>query len=310
MVKDRELMDLVRLFDDSDEVVEKAVNNRMLGRGENVMLDLRNLEKEMPERRQVIMKKRLFLNSEFRLKEFENFFAGDKADIAGGFSILASLFNPDYSKQKFFDRITQLSVDYLCEINEKKTAIENVKIFNHIFFNRLKFFISNFGEPVERDIRIDQVLDNRKGAPVLIGLVYFILAREAGLNIYPYCFPGGMIPAYSEKDSILFYVNIFNDGEIIFENRLGLFLRKHGITSPRNTFEVRNDSVFFPIYLSFLKILYDRKGDVEKSDLADRALRIVGGDNLVTQLGKLDNPDGPDDDFGAGPDDGFDDTPF
>ncbi|MCI2082155.1 MAG: transglutaminase-like domain-containing protein [Bacteroidales bacterium] len=285
MVKDKELHNLVALFDDPDEVVIQAVNKSMLSRGDKVLLDLRDLEEEMPEHKDIIEEKYGYLNAEFRLKEFERYFDSGKNDLEEGFAILSSLLNPYCSKQEFYDKVTSLSLDYLCEINDERTAIENVRIFNHIFFNRLKFSISMNREPLESLARIDMVMDSREGNPLTLSSIYFILARESGLGIYPFCFPGGMIPVYRENGKNLFFINIFKEGDIFFEDRLRYFLKQHGFEVAMDDFEIREDNILLSVYLASLKITYEQNGDVWSSSVVDRALRMTGEEQFLSDFG-------------------------
>jgi hypothetical protein len=294
MAKDNELNNLVKLFDDPDEVVAQAVNRRMLKRGESVLYDLLAMENEMPDRRDSIERKFYYLNTEFRISEFETYLASGQEDLTEGFSILTSLFNPGWSKQCFYDKITQLSIDFLCELKPGvKTALENVRIFNHIFYNRLHFGVADSFSPGESLTRLDLVIESRKGNPVSVSILYFLLARVAGLNVYPLCFPGGLIPVYQESGANQFYINIFKEGEIFGEDKLKYFLKHQGFDLSFDEFSVREDNILMTIYLESMMIMYDNLGNEADASTAERALKMTGEERFLTSDG--DDMDDEDD---------------
>jgi hypothetical protein len=291
MTKDKELDNLVKLFDDPDEVVSQAVNRRMMNRGESVLHDLLAIEHDMPDRKDSIQRKFYYLNTEFKMQEFETYLASGRQDLQEAFSIITSLFNPRWTKQLFYDKMTQLSIDFLCELKDESTAIDRTRIFNHLFYNRLKFRVSNTYTPGESLTRLDLVVDSRRGCPITVSLVYFILARAAGLSVYPLCFPGGLIPVYQENGANLFYINIFKDGEMFGEDRLRSYLKSMNFDLSYDEFAVREDNVLMTIYLESLMLMYEGIGDQAGAATAERALKMTGEERFLSIDDEADDED-------------------
>lgn len=69
------------------------------------------------------------------------------------------------------------------------------------------------------------------------------------------------MPAYIEKDKILFYMDIFRDGEIFSESRLKYYLENQGVDIDTSAFEVRDDRTLLLVYLEVLHFMYTQKED-------------------------------------------------
>ena len=101
------------------------------------------------------------------------------------------------------------------------------------------------------------------------------------------CFPGGFVPAYIENDKILFYMDIFRDGEIFSESKLKYYLENQGVDLDTSAFEVRDDRTLLQVYLEVLHFMYAQKEDEYFISLLDRALKLFG-DERVLESGEGD----------------------
>jgi hypothetical protein len=102
-----------------------------------------------------------------------------------------------------------------------------------------------------------------------------------GLEVYPMCFPGGFVPAYIENEKILFYMDIFREGEIFSESRLKYYLENQGVDIDTSAFEVRDDRTLLQVYLEVLHFMYSQKEDDYFIALLDRALKLFGDDRIL-----------------------------
>lgn len=286
---DTELKSIVTLLDDTDDFVIKAINKRMLGRGASVLSDLEELynREKSYKTKGLIADKIQFLSNEFVLEEFENMLLREYPDLERGIYLISKLIVPDIDEIYFKDLIGVLIRDLVEEINDSKTALEKMQIFNHIFYHRLLFKCGDYPVTRESTTVLTSVLSSRHGIPLSISLVYFLLARCIGLEVYPMCFPGGFVPSYVENDKILFYMDIFREGEIFSESRLKYYLENQGVDIDTSAFEVRDDRTLLLVYLEVLHFMYTQKGDEYIVSVLDRALRLFG-DERVLESGEGD----------------------
>ena len=286
---DTELKSIVTLLDDTDDFVVDAINKRMLGRGTSVLTDLEELyNREKSYRTKgLIADKIQFLSNEFVLEEFEGMLMREYPDLERGIYLISKLIVPDIDEIYFKDLIGILIKDLVEEINEKKTALEKMQIFNHIFYHRLLFKCGDYPVTRESTTVLTSVLSSRHGIPLSISLVYFLLARCVGLEVYPMCFPGGFVPSYVENNKILFYMDIFREGEIFSESRLKYYLENQGVDIDTSAFEVRDDRTLILVYLEMLHFMYTQKEDEYTVAILDRALKLFG-DERVLETGEGD----------------------
>jgi regulator of sirC expression with transglutaminase-like and TPR domain len=286
---DTELKSIVTLLDDTDDFVVDAINKRMLGRGTSVLTDLEELynREKSYKTKGLIADKIQFLSNEFVLEEFEGMLMREYPDLERGIYLISKLIVPDIDEIYFKDLIGILIKDLVEEINEKKTALEKMQIFNHIFYHRLLFKCGDYPVTRESTTLLTSVLSSRHGIPLSISLVYFLLARCVGLEVYPMRFPGGFVPSYVENNKILFYMDIFRDGEIFSESRLKYYLENQGVDIDTSAFEVRDDRTLILVYLEMLHFMYTQKEDEYTIAILDRALKLFG-DERVLETGEGD----------------------
>ena len=174
----------------------------------------------------------------------------------------------------------------MAEVSDAKTGLENVHLLNHVFYNRYGFTSSNpFDMSLESSLLME-VLDKRKGSPLALSLVYFIIAQIAGLPIYPLCFTGGFVPVYVENDRVLFNINVFHKGEIFIENDISKLVKNQasalGVNVDIGEAKVRKDASILVMYLEFLQMLYSNAGNsTVQMDIED-AIEALGGTRFLT----------------------------
>lgn len=280
---DTELQSIITLLDDTDDYVVEAINRRMLGRGVSVLQDLSNIynKEKSYKTKGLIADKIQYLSNEFVLDELNTMMNREYPDLERGIFLISKLINPDQDEIYFKDLIGVLLSDMVKELSDKKTALENVQIFNHIFYHRLLFKCGDYPLTRESTVLLPSVLSSRHGIPISISLAYFLLARCAGLEIYPMCFPGGFVPAYIDKDKILFYVDIFCEGEIFSETKLKYYLENQGVDLDTSAFEVRDDRALLSVYMEVLYYMYSQKGDDYYTNLLSRGLKLFGDDRIL-----------------------------
>ncbi|MBO5804912.1 MAG: hypothetical protein J6S16_07385 [Bacteroidales bacterium] len=289
MSVDTELKSIVTLLDDTDDFVIEAINRRMLGKGVSILRDLEELyNKEKSYKvKGLIADKMQYLSNEFILEELGKMVNDDYPDLERGIYLISKLIVPDIDEIYYQDLLGILIGDMVKEIPDEKTALEKMQIFNHIFYHRLLFKCGDYPITRESTTVLTSVLSSRHGIALSISLTYFLLARCVGLEVYPMCFPGGFVPAYIENDKILFYMDIFRDGEIFSESKLKYYLENQGVDLDTSAFEVRDDRTLLQVYLEVLHFMYTQKEDEYFISLLDRALKLFG-DERVLESGEGD----------------------
>lgn len=273
MSVDSELKSIVSLFDDTDQIVVSAINNRMLSRGIGVIDDLSSIYDNTTSKksREEIAERIIFLSNEFTIKELSEYVEEGEWDLWQGLYLISKLLLPELNQKSFDDQLFSMIELFSKEINEKQTAMEKVEIFNHIFYKRLLFKCRDYPFTRESTTVLLSVLNSRHGNPIIISILYFLFAQSVGLDLYPLCFTGGFVPTYIEGDKALFFVDVFRDGEIFFEDRL------KNISDA----QVRDDGILVIVYLEMLIFLYSSKEDSEMVKLLNRAISLFPDERFL-----------------------------
>lgn len=276
MKEDTELISMLYLMGDPDVVVREAVRSKLVEIGDTAVDYLEDYISRSTGRE--------------RSNEYADFLTKVKSDIARnklarvlkepepvlylGFFYITKVADPNVDEVLFSQSLTDLVQEFSSELSEKKTAVENIEIFNYIFFKRYGFHHSDIRMTQLDQALVDRVLLSRGGNPVSVTLLYFLLAQAVGLPIFPLCFPGGFVPVYLDKSGeILFYLNIFKKGNIFFENTLKLFFDEIGIPYNQDELRVEQERALLSIYAELLVFVSRNE---ENNEVVDRLEEIVG----------------------------------
>ncbi|MCK9628814.1 MAG: transglutaminase-like domain-containing protein [Bacteroidales bacterium] len=275
---DAELLSIISLMDDPDITVREAVINRLVSRGEE---SLQILDRYITENRthDYERQKEVLNHARDRIafERLSRFLNSRDHTLLDGMILVSKCLNPEINEQLFSSQISEMSEEIIQELSDDKTDLENMSIFNYFFFRRLGFVYSDFLIEKEEGTLLDQVLITRKGNPVAISIMYFLLARAVGMEIYPLCFPGGFVPVLKgEKGKILFYLNIFKGGAVFTKENLADFFKEIGVEYTPDDVRVEDDLALVVIYAELLGYLYRNDENSCNYKRIERVLSLMG----------------------------------
>lgn len=279
MRADTEIISLMSLMDDPDSTVRGAVRDRLLSRGEHAIEQLETLVKDgiSEERRLFYFDYIEDLKEEIINERIVNYLKSPDPLLLDGLFLISKTIDSSLDEFDFYNSIEILTDEIRIELSDEKTAIENVKIFNHIFFRRIGFKHCDTLVQKEENALINRVIESRNGNPVAISLLYFLLSRSVGLPIFPICFQGGFVPVYMDtENNILFYLNIFKGGSIFLEDNLKQFFEDIGLVYTVDSLKIEQDLALVSIYAELLSYLYKSQNKNRISEKIERILSFFG----------------------------------
>ncbi|MCC6250862.1 MAG: transglutaminase family protein [Bacteroidia bacterium] len=241
-MNNNELNALISLLDDPDESIFRQVNEKILAEGVNTIVDLENAwenSKSILQQQRIenLIQKIQFQQTQSKLKSWIE--SGGKNLLEGALIISKYQF-PDLNENKINKYIEQLVQDVWIELTPHLTALEQVKIFNHILFEVHGFSGNNsdFHNPNNSFINI--VMESKKGNPLSISLLYMLVARQLNVPVYGVNLPQHFVLAFVSEDNneVLFYINAFSRGVIFNRAEITTYLN-HLKLAP-------NDNYFYP----------------------------------------------------------------
>lgn len=182
-MRESEFNALLNLLMDTDEYVSFKAKEKLISEFENIedkiykfMSDSEN--HHYAEKLNQVIQEYYFNHTRQQLQKWKLTSADD---IVEGLVLISKLFDNEISTQEianFFDNIRRLiKIDL-----QNFSGLEKVRFLNAIIFKELKF------NPIENDnnisnFLINRVIRNRKGSPLLIAIIYKILANKLNVPI-------------------------------------------------------------------------------------------------------------------------------
>ncbi|MFA6923009.1 MAG: transglutaminase-like domain-containing protein [Bacteroidales bacterium] len=232
----KELSALINLLDDTDEGVFKQVREKIMQMGIMAIPFLENAWENsfnnfLQNRIENLIHTIQFENIKSELINWKN---TDNNNLFNGAVVIAKHQYPEINIGNLQKEIDKITADAWVELNDNLTPLEKVKVLNHIFF-KLHGFNGNttdFHSPQNSYINV--VLETKKGNPLLLSIVYSIIAQNLKLPIYGVNLPEHFILGYKnentlsfvDKNDVLFYINTFNKGTIFSHKEIEMFIRE------------------------------------------------------------------------------------
>lgn len=237
----KEVIALITLLDDPDENIYVQVKERFVSLGPPA---IPHLETAWENSFDAIMQKRIetiihTIQFELLQKALKDWSVNENDDLLKGVLLLARYQYPDLDENKVRKSLHQIKQDVWLELHEDLTALEKVKIINHILFEVHQFSgnITNYHAP--QNSFINNVLESKKGNPLMLSVVYMLICKELNIPVYGINLPQHFVLAYINdyanlidvnnktlSNNLLFYINPFSKGLMFNQSDIDQFLKQ------------------------------------------------------------------------------------
>ncbi|MBN1199593.1 MAG: transglutaminase family protein [Bacteroidales bacterium] len=205
------------------------------------------------------------------------------SDLLKGFFLISRSQFPDLNPEEITVTIEQMKMDAWLEMNDNLTALENVRILNHIFYDVHKFEGNRINLYASTNQYIHTVLETRKGSPLTLGILYLILAQKLNLPIQGVNLPQHFILAYTtelyhpgeETSDVLFYINPFSKGAVFTRREIDLFIRQMQMKPDPTFFTPCTNVDIIQRLVSNMILTYTQLGNPEKVEELNAILDLM-----------------------------------
>ena len=268
-----EIKALISLLEDPDHNIYFQVKNKLIELGIDVIPDLedaweKNFDSLMQRRTEQIIHD---IQLNFNINELNDWVESPEKDLLKAWLIISRYQYPDLDTENVELQIEQLIKEIWIELNNNLTTLEKIKLINHILFevHEYKGNIRNFYAP--ENSYVNDVLNNKKGSPLSLSLLYLIIAQKCELPIQGVNLPKHFIIAYINEelytgDPIKFYINPFSQGTILSRHDLESFLEKEKLELKTMFFSPCGNKTIIRRLLANLLQSYSKNGNKEKSE--------------------------------------------
>ncbi len=250
-MKNERINALIMLLDDPSDEIFNSVEGELLK--EEVVI-VSQLERAWESTQDDLCQHRIEnIIHNLQLKDLRNRLKTWKSDpekkLLEGAWLVARYQYPELDFDEIDQTINRLRKDVWLEISEHFTALEKVRIINHILFDVHGFGRNKSRLMAPQNSFICDVLDTRKGNPISLSVIYSLVAQRLGLPVYGVNLPRNFLLAYlddsalnnkelfSNPQSVLFYINPINKGAVLGRKEIDSFIQQQKL-EPNESFLV------------------------------------------------------------------------
>ena len=290
MSTDSEIHALIQLLDDDDQEVFQHVYNKLKSLGPEAIPTLEevwseDLNSTIHERLEEIIHD---IQYEALITEWQNWLEQESPDLLTGAFLVAKYHYPEIQFEDIIKKVTKLKQNIWLELNYSQTPLEQIQIFNQVFYSYHGFKGSQTTSDFQ-DFCINQVIDSKKGSAVAIGILYQVLANELNLPVYGVTLMRHFILAFCKRTlldfsveennerEVMFYVNPINKGSIFSRNEIKDYLDKMNVThEPKYFIPASNVSIVRELLGNLIELYGNQNRENRVEDL-QALLHMLGG---------------------------------
>ena len=287
----KEIKALISLLDDPDESVFKEVSVKFLSLGQDV---IPVLEDAWEHSFDTLIQNRIEniihqIQFDIIKDELKHWAKPDQQNLLEGALLIARYQYPDIDLSKINKQLAQIKKDVWVEMLETLTALEKVKIINHILFEVHNFSGNTTNYHAPQNSYINNVLETKKGNPLLLSIIYTIVAQMLEIPIYGVNLPEHFILCYvdvehmgvpstegNQGSNVLFYINPFSKGAVFGQKEVDAFLMQLKLAPLAMFYEPCSNLEIIKRLLRNLIASYEKLGYPDKSEELKGLLGSLG----------------------------------
>lgn len=275
-MKETEIKAMIALLEDDDPEVKMEIFRQFELLGESAIPYLeesweQTLDGELQSRIEDLIHKLQFKNLLSRLADWKE---KEQDDLLKGMWLISTYQYPDLEFELLSAKIDQLYYEAWSNFKEDLQPMDQVKILNHVIFNKFKFSANtkNFHAPANS--MINQVLENKKGNPISLCVIYMLIAQKLKMPVYGVNLPNLFILIYKEED-FDFYINAFNKGLIFSKEDIDHYLDQLKLNPDEMYYEPCNNLDIIQRVVRNLVLSFKKTGDLDKMEEMEEVLKIL-----------------------------------
>lgn len=236
---------LISLIEDPDESIYLQVRSELKNYGEDIIphlehfWELNDFGPLFQTRLEELISSIQYDSVYNRLKKW---IASEEKDLLEGALIINRYGYPGCDEDELRRIVSRIRQDIWLELNDNLTAVEVVRVFNHMLFKVHGFEGDRDSYDDPQNSFFSDVLSNKRGNPLSLSILYGYLAKALDIPLYGVNLPSHFILCYLDLDpdykdwgisaedaDILFYVNPFSQGTMLMKEEIDEFLRTQNL---------------------------------------------------------------------------------
>ena len=297
MLNSSEIHALVSLLDDDDREILDHVEGKLVSMGTAVIPQLENewalLQNQAQQKKVEYIIHRIQFNN--LIQEFKSWYASAQHDLLKGVCLVARYRYPDLDIQDINNQLDKIRLEIWLEMHYDLSPYEKVRIINHVLYT-IFGFKGNTESFAPENSFINEVLQNKKGNPIMLAVIYILLAQRLHLPVFGVNLPSHFVCAYKEEPKetglndpfnlktemdykegrVLFYINAYNQGAVFSKANLEQFLRQLKMEQQPDFFEACSNLEIVKRILRNLVVSYEKDKAEQKAYDVKQLLLTLG----------------------------------
>lgn len=286
---DAEIQAMLKLLDDEDESIYQNIERHFIEMGRAIVPRLEefwgnSFDAVLQSRIEKLVHKIQFeaLKNDLRVW---NSVGTD--DLLSGLITISKYQYPDLNDESIRIQLQQISKTIASQLNGNLSPIENIKLFNRVFYSVYGFNGNTVNFHAPQNSFINTVLESKKGSPILLCAIYSILAKENGLPVWGVNLPEHFILCYKDDQylpehqytypeyNILFYINGFSKGNIFSKEDINTFLQKLHLNEQKSFYLPCSNAEIIKRILRNLHYSFTKSGDAQSVHEIEQLLSLM-----------------------------------
>jgi hypothetical protein len=198
MREEKEIAALLNLIEDPDPEIFEVVSGKIISYGSPMIPNLENLwehtaDNNMQERIETLIHK---IHCSGLAEDFKQWAQSPHQELLSGVLLVDKLLYPDLRTEKTIQNLERLRRNIWLELNYYLTAIEQITVFNNIFYRYfgLRGDYNQYKKPDE--FLLHKIMESKKGNQTGNGVLYLILAEMLDIPVKLISIPNQFILGY------------------------------------------------------------------------------------------------------------------
>ena len=276
------------MLEDPDDSIYEHIRNKILSIGYEIIPALESVwestfNNSLQTRIEDLIQEIQFSNVQEELK----IWAGTGGtDLLAGTLLISKYQYPDLDEEHVRRQLEVIKKDVWLELNPNLTAYEKVRVLNHILFEVHNFTGNTTNYHAPQNSYINNVIESKRGNPLLLSIVYSVVAQGLNIPIYGVNLPEHFILAYRDEytvfdettseEPILFYINPFSRGAVFSAREIETFLKQLKLDNSRIYYESCSNVEIVKRQVRNLIVAYEKLGYPSKVEDLKKLLDTLG----------------------------------
>ena len=265
-INEHELKALISLIDEPDKNILNEITDKILLYG---IAAIPTLEERWENTFDTIAQQRI-LNIIHDWAKFRS------NDLLEAYLLVTRYHYHEIKEDEIKNKINNIIHDIWLELNEGLTALEKIKVVNHIFYDVHGFTGNTDDFHLPQNSYLNTLLETRRGNPLSLGMLYIIISHQLNIPVYGVNLPEHFVLAYTNElpeeklgfldaDAALFYINPFSKGAVFSKKEAELFIKQLKIEPQDFFFKPCTNIDIIRRLFNNLIYSYEKTGDYEKT---------------------------------------------